>query len=109
MRTKLVNGQENVIYSYDGQVFCRCPETDVQRAMDYGGFERDRNTLKYRCPAPASPRTCGVWSDPPDYRPRAGHQHDSPATGPVAGALCPAPHAAPLPQARMLSSLAATA
>ena len=58
VRTKLVNGQEYVIYSYDGQVFCRCPETDVQRAMDYGGFERDRNTLKYRCPARYSGITC---------------------------------------------------
>ena len=26
--------------------------------MDYGGFERDRNTLKYRCPARYSGVTC---------------------------------------------------
>ena len=58
VRTKLVNGQENVIYSYDGQVSCMCPRTGAQHAMDYGGFERDRNTLKYRCPARYSGITC---------------------------------------------------
>ena len=47
-----------MIYTHDGQVFCRCPQTDLQRAMDYGGFERDRNTLKYRCPARYSGVTC---------------------------------------------------
>ena len=50
VRTKLVNGQENVIYTHDGSLLPG-PQTDLQRAMDYGGFERDRNTLKYRCPA----------------------------------------------------------
>ena len=55
---QLVHGQENVIYSYDGQVSCMCPRTGAQRAMDYGGFERDRNTLKYRCPARYSGVTC---------------------------------------------------
>ena len=49
--TKLVSGQQNVIYTYDGEVSCMCPQTGEVRSMDYGGFERDRNTLKYRCPA----------------------------------------------------------
>ena len=26
--TKLVNGQRNVIHTYDGQVSCMCPQTD---------------------------------------------------------------------------------
>ena len=58
VRTKLVSGQENVIYTYDGQVSCVCPLSGEEHRMDYGGFERDRNTLKYRCPARYSGVTC---------------------------------------------------
>jgi len=58
--TKLVPGTENVLYDYEGQVYCLCPRTlavrkageaDRQREMAYGGFESDRMTLRYRCPA----------------------------------------------------------
>ena len=56
--TKLVRGQQNVIYTYDGEVSCVCPQTGTVRSMDYGGFERDRNTLKYRCPARYSGAAC---------------------------------------------------
>ena len=49
--TKLVSGQENVIYTHDGQVSCMCPQTGELHSMAYGGFEQDRETLKYRCPA----------------------------------------------------------
>lgn len=49
--TKLVQGQSNVVYNYKGQVYCYCPRTGEQRKMAYGGFEQDRQTLKYRCPA----------------------------------------------------------
>ena len=55
---KLVRGQQNVIYTYDGAVSCVCPRTGAVRSMDYGGFERDRETLKYRCPARYSGATC---------------------------------------------------
>ena len=56
--TKLVGGQENVIYTFDGQVSCVCPQTGAEHRMAYGGFERDRETLKYRCPARYSGITC---------------------------------------------------
>lgn len=49
--TKLVSGFENVVYDYRGTVSCVCPKSGTQREMAYGGFERDRMTLKYRCPA----------------------------------------------------------
>jgi len=49
--TRLVNGHENVVHNYRGDVFCFCPETGEMRRMAYGGFEADRGTLKYRCPA----------------------------------------------------------
>ncbi len=49
--SRLVQGQYNVVYDYRGTVSCFCPETGEIREMSYGGFEKDRDTLKYRCPA----------------------------------------------------------
>ena len=49
--TKLVSGFENVVYDYRGTVSCVCMKNGTQRQMAYGGFERERMTLKYRCPA----------------------------------------------------------
>lgn len=49
--TKQVKGQEDIVYDYKGKVSCYCSETGIKREMAYGGFEKDRDTLKYRCPA----------------------------------------------------------
>jgi len=49
--TKRVSGFENVVYDFRGTVSCVCPKSGTQREMAYAGFERDRMTLKYRCPA----------------------------------------------------------
>ena len=49
--TRLLEGRENVVYDYCGNVYCYCPQTGTRRGMAYGGFEQDRETLKYRCPA----------------------------------------------------------
>ena len=48
---RLVHGQHNVSHDYKGTVSCHCPEEWVKRPMAFGGFEKDRATLKYRCPA----------------------------------------------------------
>lgn len=56
--SKVVEGQRNVIYTFDGEVSCVCPKTGTERRMSYGGFERDRNTLKFRCPARARGAQC---------------------------------------------------
>ena len=48
--TRLLSGKENIVYDYQGRVYCHCPETNQVREMPNGGFERDRNTLKLRCP-----------------------------------------------------------
>lgn len=50
-QTKLVTGKENIVYDYCGTVYCHCPETNKRREMAFGGFEKNRETLKYRCPA----------------------------------------------------------
>lgn len=49
--TRLVPGSENVVYDFKGTVKCVCPQTGKQRDMAYGGFEKERNSHKYRCPA----------------------------------------------------------
>jgi hypothetical protein len=53
--TKLVTDQaaDNVVYDEAGQVYCHCPRSGQRRQLAYQGFERDRQSLKYRCPAAA--------------------------------------------------------
>ena len=55
---RLVRGDrpDNVLHGEKGEVFCRCPAEKTVRAMAFQGFEKDRGTLKYRCPAAA----CGL-------------------------------------------------
>lgn len=48
---RLVHGQHNVSHDYKGTVYCHCPVEWVKHPMAFGGFEKDRRTLKYRCPA----------------------------------------------------------
>lgn len=42
---------DTIVYIEKGTVHCICPATGEQRDMAFYGFEADRNTLKYRCPA----------------------------------------------------------
>jgi hypothetical protein len=49
--TKVASGSENIVYDYRGTVSCVCLRTGTQRQMAYAGLERQRGTLKYRCPA----------------------------------------------------------
>lgn len=44
---------DTVVYSERGRVYCVCPATGTQRAMAFWGFEADRETLRFRCPAAA--------------------------------------------------------
>ena len=48
-----------IVYTEKGQVRCRCPNTGEERDMAFWGFESNRNTLKYRCPAAAYDGQCG--------------------------------------------------
>ena len=49
--TRLLTGKENIVYNYCGTLYCYCPRERKRREMAYGGFEKDRGTLKFRCPA----------------------------------------------------------
>jgi hypothetical protein len=50
-------GERYDVFSYDesGRVYCTCPSErrgeDERRELAFVGFEKDRQTLKYRCPA----------------------------------------------------------
>ncbi|MYJ52127.1 MAG: transposase, partial [Gammaproteobacteria bacterium] len=49
---------DTILYSERGEVVCRCPRSAELRPMAYQGFEANRNTLKYRCPAAAYDLDC---------------------------------------------------
>lgn len=51
------------VYDEDGHVQCVCPQTGEVRDLAFAGFERDRCTLKYRCPAAALGLTCKGRAD----------------------------------------------
>ena len=49
---------DTILPSEKGEALCRDPATKEQRAMAFQGFESDRGTLKYRCPASAYGFAC---------------------------------------------------
>lgn len=49
---------DTIVHTEKGTVHCHCPAEGVQRDMAFQGFEPDRNTLKYRCPAAAYGLNC---------------------------------------------------
>jgi hypothetical protein len=44
---------DSFVYDERGRVHCVCPVEGKVREMAFAGFEKDRDTLKYRCPAAA--------------------------------------------------------
>lgn len=49
---------DTIVYTEKGSVHCICPAIGEQRDLAFQGFEADRNTLKYRCPAAAYDLEC---------------------------------------------------
>jgi len=49
--TRQLEGRENIVYNYKGEVYCYCLKTGKKRQMPSGGFEGDRDTIKKLCPA----------------------------------------------------------
>ncbi|MCL4475604.1 MAG: transposase [Nitrospirae bacterium] len=58
--TKLLKPEktDNVVYDYKGTVYCHCPASNERYEMAFCGFEKDRNTLKYKCPSAAYGMQC---------------------------------------------------
>ena len=49
---------DNIVYNFRGEVFCQCMVSGREQEMAYMGFEKGRETLKYRCPAAAYGLKC---------------------------------------------------
>ena len=64
-KSRLFPGETNLTYDYRGTVTCHCPKSGEERKMAFGGFEKDRSTLKYLCPAQAYGMTCSGCADCP--------------------------------------------
>jgi len=60
-----VKGYRNVFYNYRGDVCCRCRRSGQYRDMVYVGYEKTRDTLKYRCPAENYGFECQYYIDCP--------------------------------------------
>lgn len=43
----------NITYDYTGTLHCSCPSTAEDRKLVFQGYEPDRGTLRYQCPAKA--------------------------------------------------------
>ena len=50
--------EDTIFYSEKGVVYCICPVSKDMRQLSYQGFEADRESIKYRCPAAASGTEC---------------------------------------------------
>jgi len=49
---------DTLVHTEKGTVHCLCPVEGLQRDLAFQGFEADRETLKYRCPAAAYGLDC---------------------------------------------------
>lgn len=49
--TRAFKDSDGVVYGNKGNVFCISPHYADQKTMAFRGFEKDRETLKYTCPA----------------------------------------------------------
>ena len=49
---------DTIVHTEKGTLHCICPATGEQRDMAFQGFEANRNTVKYRCPAAAYGYEC---------------------------------------------------
>jgi hypothetical protein len=62
--TRLLNPDtiDNIVYDYRGTVYCHCPVGNERYEMAFCGFEKDRNTLKYKCPSAAYGIECKAFA-----------------------------------------------
>jgi len=49
---------DNIVYDYEGTIYCVCPSSYNLQQMTFSGFEKDRETLKYKCPVSTYGMTC---------------------------------------------------
>ncbi len=49
---------DSIVFTEKGTLHCICPQSGEMRDLAFQGFESDRSTLKYRCPAAAYGLEC---------------------------------------------------
>ncbi len=54
---------DNVVYDYQGTVYCHCPKSNERYEMAFCGFEKDRKALKYKCPVAAYGIECKGYAE----------------------------------------------
>ena len=64
-QSRLLPGESNVTYDYKGVVTCHCLKSGEERKMAFGGFEKDRSSLKYICPVQAYGVSCAGCANCP--------------------------------------------
>jgi len=64
-RTRAVPELEGVYYDYQGNIECRSSCDGQNYRMAYGGYEKDRQTQKFRCPARHYGQACASLSTCP--------------------------------------------
>ena len=52
-RPLYIDRVDTIVYDEFGHLHCVCPATNEMRKMAFQGFEKERGTLKFRCPAAA--------------------------------------------------------
>ncbi len=52
---------DTIVYTEKGDVRCVCPVTGEHRDLAFMGYEKEREKLKYRCPAAAYGYDCAGW------------------------------------------------
>ena len=58
----LLEGADNIVYDCQGKLYCHCMKTGKRRAMVYVGYEEDRDSQKWRCPAAAYGLECASYA-----------------------------------------------
>jgi hypothetical protein len=58
MRPLFPERVDTILHTEKGSVHCICPHSGTVRDLAFQGFEAERNTLKYRCPAAAYGLEC---------------------------------------------------
>jgi hypothetical protein len=57
-KSRVLPDTNNIVYDYRGTISCYCPMSNEMRDMTFDGFEKDRNTLKYKCPCKSYGISC---------------------------------------------------
>ena len=57
----LVSVHDNIFYTERAEIWCRCPVKGTERKMAFCGFESERCSLKFHCPAAEYGLNCEGW------------------------------------------------